>query len=141
MTTIVRRIEFSAGHRLCQHEGKCAHLHGHNYTAYFHIEAEALDDVGRVLDFAAIKERIGGWIEANWDHGFVCYKEDHEAIRALQSISGQKLFLLDRNPTAENLARYLLEVVGPKQLAGTNARVTRVDLWETENCQANATLK
>ena len=140
MTTIVRKIQFCAGHRLCHHEGKCAHLHGHNYIVYLHVQASELDEVGRVMDFAAIKDRIGGWIDEHWDHGFISFKDDAVAIRALSALPGQKLFLLDVNPTAENLARYLLEVVAPQRLADTNARVVKVELWETENCRAEAEL-
>src|SRR5262249_24520110 len=47
-----RRITFCTGHRVLRHEGKCAHLHGHNYTAIVHAAAPDLDGLGRVVDFA-----------------------------------------------------------------------------------------
>jgi len=140
MTTIVRRVQFCAGHRLLKHEGECSHLHGHNYVVYFHATAQTLDSVGRVIDFSVLKDRLGGWIETHWDHGFICYKQDHEAREALSAIEAQKVFLLDDNPTAENLARYLLNVVGPRELAGTGTQLIRVVLWETENCCAEASV-
>jgi 6-pyruvoyltetrahydropterin/6-carboxytetrahydropterin synthase len=138
MTTIVRRVQFCAGHRLFKHEGKCAHVHGHNYVAYFHAAGGDLDDVGRVVDFSVLKDRLGGWIETHWDHGFICYEGDQELRKVMSAIEGQKLFVLDENPTAENLARYLLNVVGPAQLAGTGVRLIKVVLCETENCWAEA---
>lgn len=137
-TSIVRRIQFCAAHRLYQHEDKCANIHGHNYVVQFHVTADQLDQVGRVIDFNDLRERLGGWIEQHWDHAFICYRQDHQTRQLMSSIEGQKLFLLDENPTAENLARYLLSVVAPRQLAGTGARVVRVVLWETENCRAEA---
>ena len=140
MTTIVRQFHFCAGHRLYQHEGKCAGIHGHNYVAEFYASAAQLDSLGRVLDFGVIKDRLGGWIEEHWDHGFICFREDREASEALAKIVGQKLFLLDVNPTAENLARHLLHVVGPQQLAGTGVQLTRVVLRETDNCRADVSL-
>ena len=140
MTTIVRRVQFCAGHRLFQHEGRCAHVHGHNYVVFFHAAGDELDRVGRVVDFSVLKDRLGGWIETHWDHAFICYKEDHELRKALSALECQRLFLLDENPTAENMASYLLNVVGPEQLAGTGARLVRVVLWETENCCAEASL-
>ncbi len=140
MTTTVRRIQFTAGHRLWRHEGRCAHIHGHNYVAYFHAVADHLDDVGRVIDFTVLKERIGGWIEKNWDHGFICHQDDHEVIDALSGIEGQKIFLMKTNPTAENLADYLLRVICPEQLAGTGAKIIKVVLWETENCCVEVSL-
>ena len=96
--------------------------------------------MGRVVDFSVLKDRLGGWIETHWDHAFICCKEDHELRKALSALEGQKLFLLDKNPTAENMASYLLNVVGPEQLAGTGVRLIRVVLWETENCCAEASL-
>ena len=44
------------------------------------------------------------------------------------------------NPTAENMARYLLEVMCPEVLSGTGARATSVRIWETEEAYAEATL-
>lgn len=122
------------------HEDKCAHIHGHNYVAHLHATADELDEVGRIIDFNVLKERLGGWIERNWDHGFVCHRDDRAARAALASIPDQKLFLLDANPTVENMAAHLLRVVGPEQLAGTGVRLTRVVLWETENCCAEVSL-
>ena len=139
-TTCTRRIQFCAGHRLAGHESKCANLHGHNYVAFFHAAAKELDPVGRVIDFGVLKDKLGGWIQENWDHGFIAHKDDTEAHQAMAAIPDQKQFLMDRNPTTENMARYLLEVVGPKQLAGTGVQLVRVVLWETENCYAEATL-
>jgi len=140
MTTAVRRLQFCAGHRVWKHEHKCANLHGHNYVAFVHAEAEHLDDLGRVIDFSVLKDRIGGWIEQHWDHGFICHREDDEALRAMEAIPNQKTFVMDANPTAENMADYLLRVVGPEQLADTGVRLVRVVLWETENCYAEVTL-
>jgi hypothetical protein len=56
---IVRRIAFSAGHRVHGHESKCRHFHGHNYVAYFHaLPRRGLDPLGRVIDFGVIKARL-----------------------------------------------------------------------------------
>lgn len=140
MITAVRRIQFCAGHRVWKHEHRCANLHGHNYVAFFHAASEELDSVGRVIDFGVLKERLGGWIQENWDHGFIAHKDDTETRQALAAIPNQKQFLMDVNPTTENMARFLLEEVGAKQLAGTGVRLVRVVLWETENCYAEVSL-
>jgi len=148
LITATRRIQFCMGHRVMRHESKCAHLHGHNYVALFTASAD-LDDVGRVIDFSVLKVLLGGWIDAHWDHGFVLYEKDHDAIAALESFEPaagmskynerrQKLFLLPSNPTAENIADYLLKVVCPDRLKDTGVVVTKVRLWETENCYADA---
>lgn len=131
----VRRIQFAAGHRVFQHESKCRNLHGHNYVAFFHAQAESgLDALGRVLDFSVLKQLLGGWVDQNWDHGFLVWEEDAEALEAVRRVPGQKIYLTKRNPTAENMALELLHDVGPRVLAGTGVSLTRVVLWETENC-------
>lgn len=132
----VRRVQFCAGHRVYRHESKCANLHGHNYVALFYARASRLDTVGRVVDFSVLKGSLGGWIEANWDHGFVLAEFDQDAIRAMQAVRNQKVYLMPTNPTAENMAHYLLDNVAPKMLKGTGVEIFRVELWETENCMA-----
>lgn len=138
--TCTRRIQFCAGHRVHNHESKCRNLHGHNYVALFTARAKALDDLGRVIDFAALKERLGGWIDRHWDHGFVLYQHDYKAIEAVNMVADQKLYVMPSNPTAENMADHLLRAVAPLALDGTNVEVVAVRLWETENCYADATL-
>jgi 6-pyruvoyltetrahydropterin/6-carboxytetrahydropterin synthase len=136
--TCTRRIQFCAGHRVHNHESKCRNLHGHNYVAYFDAAAP-LDDLGRVIDFSVLKERIGGWLDEKWDHGFLLWEQDSEAVAIVTQMPGQKLYLMPWNPTAENMARYLLTVVCPRLLDGTGVEITGVRMWETENCYADAT--
>ena len=137
----VRRIQFCAGHRLLGHEGDCAHLHGHNFVVFFHAEAEKLDSVGRVVDFGVLKEKLGGWIGEHWDHGFIYSAEDEEVADIfIKHVPSHKRFVLPNNPTTENMAHYLLEVVGPEQLKGTGTRLVKVVLWEMEDCFAEVSL-
>lgn len=136
---VVRRIHFSAGHRLVGHEGACAYLHGHNYVVFIHASG-SLDSVGRVIDFAVLKERVGGWILENWDHGFIVASNDDDGRRAIAAFQSgglkQKTFVFDRNPTAENLAQYLAVEISPRVLQGTGVKVVKIVVQETENCFA-----
>jgi len=131
----VRRIQFCAGHRVYRHESKCAHPHGHNYVAFIHARAEELDKVGRVIDFSVLKERIGDWIEDRWDHGFIYYDKD-QFMEEFYAKTGYKHYALELNPTAENMAKYLVEDVAPHVMKDTGVEVYKVTLWETENCYA-----
>lgn len=155
IVTCTRRIQFCAGHRVLGHENKCAALHGHNYVVYVYARAECpelqegefvVDSIGRVIDFSVLKERIGGWIEDNWDHGFILHKEDRGARDALGIMSvhmeqcenrkPQKLFLMPYNPTAENMARFLVTEIAPRVMGGTNVTIHKCVVHETENCSA-----
>lgn len=138
MISATRRLQFCAGHRVHQHESKCRNLHGHNYVVFLKAvgTTSALDEIGRVIDFGNLKQRFGTWIDEHWDHGMILCEEDSEALAAVKGVGEQKIFLLPKNPTAENMACYLLEEVGPRVLAGTGIRLVEVTLWETENCFA-----
>jgi 6-pyruvoyltetrahydropterin/6-carboxytetrahydropterin synthase len=141
--SLVRSLRFCAGHRLLGHEGRCAFLHGHNYRVEVEVEAIAggteVDDVGRVVDFSLIKRRLLGWLDEHWDHTFILWKEDATALAAVQLADPTKYFLLPWNPTAENMARYLLEVVAPHVLDDLGVVARRVAVWETEEACAIAT--
>lgn len=147
MITCTRRLCFSAGHRVLGHEGKCKHIHGHNYEVYitavnksvnFSEAFRKLDAIGRVIDFGVLKHKIGNWIEQNWDHGTILFSEDGDAIKALASLTDQKLFMLPYNTTAENIAKYLLEELCPSLFKDSDIEITKVVVNETENCSAEA---
>lgn len=138
--TCTRRLTFCAGHRIAQHESKCAHLHGHNYVAWIKCGARNLDRAGRVVDFGVIKERVGGWIDKNWDHGMILEESDRAAVALAEAFSArvsvrQKLYLMDAPPTAENMAAELFRAAQPLlEPAGVDVLCVRLD--ETENCSA-----
>lgn len=130
-----RHHDFCAGHRVHGHESKCAHLHGHNYRAHFVVEARTqLDDLGRVLDFSVIKERLCEWLEANWDHRFLVFEQD--PLGAYLQELDPTVVRVPFNPTAENMARHLVQVVGPQQLAGTGCILVACVVDETRKCSA-----
>ena len=142
--TCTRRIQFCAGHRVHGHENKCSNVHGHNYVVFATAKAEELDDIGRVIDFSVLKERLGGWIEDCWDHGFIFYEKDtqiEEMLARVTNSSGSpcKEYVMESNPTAENMANHLLYDICPKLFKGTGVVISEIILWETENCFAKAT--
>jgi 6-pyruvoyltetrahydropterin/6-carboxytetrahydropterin synthase len=118
------------------HENKCGSLHGHNGILWIYASPiKALDKVGRVVDFSVIKEIVGGWVDEHWDHTTILYKEDKRTIELLKEAPAFKnLFILERNPTAENMADYLLNDVCPALLKGKGIYVSKIVFWETENC-------
>jgi 6-pyruvoyltetrahydropterin/6-carboxytetrahydropterin synthase len=136
MKIIVKKcIGFCAGHRLVGHGGKCEHFHGHNYRVEISLAAESLDEVGRVVDFADIKRMFKDWIDEHWDHGFLLYEHDDNGVAAIQQVHPCKAYVLPYNPTAENIARYLLDHVAPKLLESFPhaVRVERIGVWENES--------
>jgi len=137
-TTCTRRIEFDAAHRVMEHESKCRHLHGHRYAVEATFAAVNLDRLGRVIDFGQIREVLGSWIDAHWDHATILCEKDRTLGEAIAAKTGQTIFYLPANPTAENMAEYLLKEVCPSLFKAGDAHCTRIRLYETPNCFADA---
>ena len=136
-----RKIHFCAGHRVMNHESKCATAHGHNYILWVYAKPkDGLDEIGRVIDFSEIKRIAGGWIDEYWDHNFIVFKDDIAMLNAMEEAPKRKpLFIMPTNPTAENMCDYLLNDIFPHLFAGTNIQIVKVKLYETENCFAELT--
>lgn len=131
-----RYHDFSAGHRVVGHENKCASLHGHNYRVTFVCEAPAgLDKLGRVIDFGLMKSLLCEWLETHWDHKFLI-KDDDPMFVTTSPLITHSLVRLPFNPTAENMARYLGEVVAPHLLGSIPIVCTEVTVEETRKCSA-----
>jgi 6-pyruvoyltetrahydropterin/6-carboxytetrahydropterin synthase len=126
---VSRQIDFCYGHRLLNYNGKCRYLHGHNGRAVIVMEAEKLDERGMVLDFSDIKRVVSQWIDDNLDHRMILHRDD-PAVTYLQK-AGEPLYLVDENPTAENIAKLIFDFTAQAGFPIIEAR-----LWETTNCFA-----
>ena len=130
MFRVTREIEFCYGHRLLNYDGKCRHLHGHNGRAVITLAAQSLDERGMLVDFNEIKHKVQRWIDDTLDHTMLLCRDD-PMVPVLQE-HGERVYLMDANPTAENIARLIFE-----QAARTGLPVIEVKLWETEKCHAS----
>jgi 6-pyruvoyltetrahydropterin/6-carboxytetrahydropterin synthase len=126
MFEVTRELRFCYGHRLLEYDGKCRYLHGHNGRALITLAAASLDPLGMVVDFSAIKRVVGGWIDSQLDHRMILHRDD-PLLPYLQS-QGEPIFLMDANPTAENIARLIYDFT-----AAQGFPVVEVRLWETED--------
>jgi 6-pyruvoyltetrahydropterin/6-carboxytetrahydropterin synthase len=136
MITVTRYHDISCGHRVCEHESRCRQLHGHNYRIHFTCRGGngGLDSIGRVIDFSEIKNRLCTWLEAEWDHRMLLWHND-PWLSAVLSID-PTVVPVPFNPTAENMALYLLRTVGPSVLEGTGISLVNVRIEETRKCSA-----
>jgi 6-pyruvoyltetrahydropterin/6-carboxytetrahydropterin synthase len=126
MFRVTREIHFCYGHRLLNYDGKCRHLHGHNGKAVVVLETSALDNLGMVVDFTQIKEKVGTWIDETLDHKMILHRDD-PALPGLRKLN-EPVVVIDENPTAEAIARLIFE-----RVKGEGFPVVEVTLWETIN--------
>lgn len=124
MYNITKAFHFSYGHRLMDYDGKCRFLHGHNGVLEVDIQSENLDHRGMVMDFSDLSGIIKKWLNAHIDHKMILAKGD-PLVNPLQEI-GEPLYLVEENPTAENLARHIYQ-----QTRALGIAVSEVRLWET----------
>jgi 6-pyruvoyltetrahydropterin/6-carboxytetrahydropterin synthase len=105
---------FSSAHQLRGYKGKCENLHGHNYKIEIYARGSELDNIGLLVDFGELKEAADE---------VVAYL-DHRNINELPP------FDEELNPSAENLARYILERVASR-VGDERVRVYKVRCFET----------
>ncbi|MBY0379933.1 MAG: 6-carboxytetrahydropterin synthase [Burkholderiales bacterium] len=130
----IRKHEIHAGHRVYGHVGKCQHLHGHSYVVHFHCQANSLNDLGMVIDFGLIKTTLCQWLEDNYDHRMLIWEND-PILKDIQAIDAM-VVTVPYNPTAENIAYYLLTEIAPNLLKHTGISVNKIIVEETSKCRA-----
>lgn len=140
MITVTRYHDISCGHRVVGHESKCRFLHGHNYRIHFTLTADDLDEVGRVIDFSIIKSTLCEWLEYTYDHKMLIWVED-PMLEDLKEISRESIYVVDFNPTAENIAKNFVEVIAPRLLRDTGCTLVECRVEETRKCSATYSIK
>ena len=137
MITVTKEFKVTGlSHRLVMgYVGKCNSLHGHNWIIRVTLGADDLNTFGFVQDFSDFKI-FKTWLDENWDHAFLLWEGDHEAIEALRKVEGQRLVLFPLNPTSENIAMYLGEEILPRLFEKEGVWVERVEVEETDSSKA-----
>jgi 6-pyruvoyltetrahydropterin/6-carboxytetrahydropterin synthase len=115
---VTKELKWEAAHVLkgLAPNHPCSRMHGHSYRAEVTLSGIP-DEVGMVLDFNILKDAI----KVRLDH------------QTLNEVMG------DLNPTAENIAVYIMTMVNQILLragAQDEVKCERVKVWETETCSA-----
>lgn len=112
MFYVSKRMEVAGCHRLSlSYNSKCSNLHGHNWVITVFCRSSELNGDGMVCDFTRIKEMIHDYL----DHG------DFNA-------------LLPFNPTAENIARWVVERIPECYKATVQESEGNVAMYVVDEC-------
>ena len=111
---------FSAAHALRGYKGKCEKLHGHNWKVRVALVSNKLDRTGMTMDFTDIKSLLDD-VLSGLDHGYLNETPPFDKL----------------NPTAENIAAYILNRLSKKLPKGV--KITEVEVWESDTSSATVT--
>ncbi|HUQ32156.1 MAG TPA: 6-carboxytetrahydropterin synthase QueD [Pyrinomonadaceae bacterium] len=114
MFEVMIERNFSSAHQLRGYKGKCENLHGHNYKIEIYARGRELDNIGLLVDFGELKEAADEVVQYL----------DHRNINELPP------FDVELNPSAENLARYILERVSAS-VGDERVQIYKVRCFET----------
>ncbi|HEV2800443.1 MAG TPA: 6-carboxytetrahydropterin synthase QueD [Pyrinomonadaceae bacterium] len=114
MFEVMIERNFSSAHQLRGYKGKCENLHGHNYKIEIYARGRELDNIGLLVDFGDLKSAADEIVQYL----------DHRNINELPP------FDAELNPSAENLARYILEHVAAR-VGDARVQVYKVRCYET----------
>jgi len=115
MALLQKNFEIDAGHRLSHHDYECQNLHGHRYR----------------FEIANVKDPI---VDA-FDHNFI-FNSDDPILAVQDELEKQQekaFYLINGEPTAENIAEEALQLIEENLSDGERERVShiRVRLHET----------
>ena len=142
---ICKSIELESGHLLSKHPGNCKFPHGHTRSVEMVFRADTLDANYMVVDFKAVKQMMGDFLQ-QFDHS-LCVNTDDPNYAAFVAAYGERIIPFDReDPTSEvmartifNFARHALE----KAREGSGeypvrdcVTLERVRVWETSSSWA-----
>jgi len=105
---------FSAAHLLRGYEGACSKLHGHNWKVRVCVKTKEQDEIGMAMDFGVLKTILSNILN-NLDHSYL-----NEIVP-----------FTERNPTSENLAKYIYECM-EKELQDKPVAISEVEIYESE---------
>ena len=137
MFHIEKRFTLPIGHRLSKHKGRCASIHGHNFTILVGIAYFQLNKNDMLIDFTELKSLVNNILDS-YDHSLLVNKVDIEWLEPLSEKLNLRAHIFDNNnydPTAERLSEQLFlklkAIFTPYEF-----KIDYVTVYENENSKA-----
>jgi 6-pyruvoyltetrahydropterin/6-carboxytetrahydropterin synthase len=108
------RVEtgFSSSHYLKEYDGDCANLHGHNWKVIVELKGNDINGSGMLVDFKILKKEVEK-VAGEFDH----------------TVINNHPYFKEKNPTAENIAKYFYKQLKNKFQP---CLVASIQVFETE---------
>lgn len=137
MLLLTKIFYFEMAHALYEYEGACRHIHGHSYVLEVTVANDSAGDEfipapGIVLDFKELKRIVRTAVLTHFDHGLLLSDQFIKANPSLASL--ENLFIMDAEPTAENMLIFIRHALEKALPAGI--RPARLKLFETADSYA-----
>ena len=131
-----KQFKFESAHRVRSSTcSRCKNtVHGHSYLCEVFLYSSESHDM--VMDFGDLKREIGAFMDS-LDHSLMLWKDDNPCYLVAQKIYSKRIVMMDKDPTAENIARAILSVV-KQTLYNYDVTVSSVRIHETATGYAEA---
>lgn len=134
MIQLTKTFHFEMAHALDGYSGACQHIHGHSYVlqvtvAGKKITAGYLPSPGFIIDFKVFKQLVIDSVIKKLDHRLVIsrhYLAKHAGMELLEN-----LFIMEAEPSAENLLIQIQEMLTP--VFPAYIRLIELKLYETKD--------
>ncbi len=122
-------------HTLYEYDGLCRNIHGHSYNLEVTISGEPRNEPGHpkdgmVLDFSELKNIVKTHIVNRFDHALMVNRLVPGNQQELLRQTTERIMVVDFQPTSENIAIYISNILQQHLPAGVN--LFGIRLFETE---------
>ena len=136
---ITKRFHFEMAHILYEYDGLCRNIHGHSYKLEVTLLGETLNRPGdpkdgMVLDFGDLKTIVKSEIVDRLDHALMVSQMVPENQLELLKKTTNRIIMVDFQPTSENVAAYIAEIL--QQHLPSGVSLFSIRLYETINSYA-----
>ena len=143
---ISKEFKFEMAHKLeNSYTCKCQNLHGHSYKAFVELSGR-IGKGGVVTDFTLVKEEIG--FVFDWLDHSIMLKDFDTVTTILKPLASadilKKVFVTNREPTAENIALWVFAVINDFLLSNFSlegVKLESVTIHETATSKAIITVE
>ena len=136
---VTKRFHFEMAHILYEYDGLCRNIHGHSYKLEVTLLGETLNRPGdpkdgMVLDFGDLKTIVESEIVDRLDHALMVSQMVPENQLELLKKTTNRIIMVDFQPTSENVAAYIAEIL--QQHLPSGVSLFSIRLYETINSYA-----